>query len=375
MIDGGEKARFRQDLLDLTALDGVSGHERPVVEHLRRAMEPLADSVEVDVLGNLYARRRGGAGPHLMVSAHSDEIGGLVSSIEPDGFLRFVVVGGVSELLLVGRKVRVSGHRGVIGVRPGHLQSPAEARTAPEAGDLYIDLGLESGEAVTALGIRVGDCLTWQSELEPTANPDRLVGKGVDNRTGCVVLLELLRALQGAALPGPLSAVVAVQEEVGLKGARIAAERVRPDAALVIDTVPCADTPDSRHVRTFPVGLGRGPVLQVSSGPKGGGYLLPEGIRDYLVRLCEEEGIPYQLATFPFGNTDAASVYVSAGGIPTAAVTIPRRYSHSPVEMLDLNDVLATVRLCRAVVERVAEFPAGILGASPRAGQQEEEAT
>jgi endoglucanase len=222
--------------------------------------------------------------------------------------------------------------------------------------DLYLDLGLTSEEEVMALGIRIGDGITWQSELEPTANPDRVVGKAVDNRVGCLILLELLRAIQGEALPGTLTAAVAVQEEVGLKGARVVAERVKPDLALVIDTVPCADTPDSRHVHTFPVEIGRGPVLQVSSGPRASGYLMPEAIRDYLVRLAEEEQIPYQLAAFPFGNTDASAIY--ATGVLTAVATIARRYSHSPVEMLDLNDAVATLKLCLAVVRRVTELPA-----------------
>jgi len=355
--DSHEKTRFRDDLAALTMLDGVSGHEHQVAEYLRQAMEPLAGTVELDALGNVYATRRGGNGPHLMVVVHSDEIGLLVAAVEPDAFIRLQQVGGAPEALLVGRKVRVRGRRGVIGVRPGHLTSPQEARTTPEIGELYLDLGLQSSAEVFALGIRIGDQVTWQSELEPTANPDRVVGKAIDNRVGCLVMLEVLRSLQGEELPGTLTVAIAVQEEVGLKGARIVAERVRPDCALVVDTVPCADTPDSRQVRSFPVALGRGPVFQVSSGPRGSGYLMPERVRDYLIDLAEGEGIPYQLASFPFGNTDASSVYVSAGGIPTAVATIPRRYSHSPVEMLDLNDALATIRVCQAVVRGVERFP------------------
>jgi endoglucanase len=214
---------------------------------------------------------------------------------------------------------------------------------------------------VEALGIRVGDQIVWQSELEPTANPDRLVGKAVDNRTSCLILLELLRALEHDDVSGRVTLVVAVQEEVGLKGAAIAAERVRPDAALVVDTVPCADTPDSRHVHTFPVGLGHGVVLQTSSGDHASGFLMPEPVRDYLTRIADDAGIPYQLASFAFGDSDASSVYVSAGGIPTGAVTIPRRYSHSPVEMLDVNDAVAALRLCLAAVRRSAEFPRSIV--------------
>jgi putative aminopeptidase FrvX len=361
MINDDTRRRFLDELTILAALDGVSGHEQQVVEYLRGAMEPLVDRVEIDALGNLYATR-GGHGPHLMVEAHSDEIGALVAAIEPDGFLRFEVVGGVGAALMIGRKVSVAGRRGVVGVRPGHLLTPEEARSVPQVRDLYIDLGMESREEMEALGIKVGDQITWRSEVESTANPNRVVGKGIDNRTGCLIVLELLRSLQGQDLPGTLTVVVAVQEEVGLKGARMAAQRVRPDCALVVDTTPCPDTPDSRNAHTFPVRLGQGPVIQVSSGPHVSGFIMSEPVRDFVLRVTEDADIPCQPAAFSFGNTDAGSIYDSAEGIPTAVATMPRRYSHSPVEMLDLNDAFATLHLCQEVVRRMREFPLGLMG-------------
>ncbi len=353
------QSRLTTDLARLTAIDGVSGHEQDVVAYLQERFEPLADSVEVDAMGNLYAHHSGGDGPHLMVEAHSDEIGGIVSDITENGFLRFQIVGGASEMMLIGRKIRVKGQRGIVGVRSGHLQTENERRTVPDIEDLYIDLGFDTREDVAGLGIRAGDQITWQSELEPVANPNRVAGKAIDNRIGCLILLELLRSLQGQDLPGPLTVVIAVQEEVGLKGARVATQRVRPDAALVIDTVPCADTPDA-HAPTFPVRLGRGPVFQVTSGRHASGYLMPESIRDFLIRVSAEANIPYQLATFAYGNTDASAIYDSPPGIPTAVATLPRRYSHSPVELLDLSDARAAVTLCQEVVRRVREFPAGM---------------
>jgi putative aminopeptidase len=356
-MDNNTRDRFRDDLARLTRIDGVSGHEHAVVAALKELCAPLVDRVEIDGMGNLYAIRAGGDGPHVMVEAHSDEIGMLVSAIEPAGWVRVQAVGGVSAALLGGRTVRVREHRGVIGVRPGHLAGIGNSPPAPDFESLYIDLGFDSREAVEQLGIRIGDSVVPEGELLPMANGERVVGKAIDNRAGCVVLVELLRRLHGHPLSGPLTVVIAVQEEVGMKGAGVAAERVRPDFALVIDTVPCADTPESGAVTTFPVKLGHGPVLQVSSDRSGSGYLMPEPIRDFLVTVCAEAGIPYQLATFAFGNTDASSIYVSAGGIPTAVATIARRYSHSPVEVLDLNDALWTVRLCEQVVQRAATFP------------------
>lgn len=354
-----DSQRFIDELRALTNIDGVSGHEGAVVAYLREQMEPLAERVTVDSMGNLYARRGGGDEPHLLISAHSDEIGALVAAVEPDGFLRLQPVGGTPEAMLVGRRVRVGGHRGVVGVRPGHLVPLNERRTAPEMRDLYVDLGLDSASEVAVLGVRVGDGIVWESELQPTANPSRIAGKAIDNRVSCLILLELLRSLRGQEIAGTLTTAVAVQEEVGLKGAKVVAERVRPDAALVIDTVPSADTPDSRGVRGFPVRLGGGPVLQVASGERSRGYLMPALLRDYLVELAVEAGIPYQVVAFPYGNTDAGSIY--ATGVPTAVATIPRRYSHSPVELLDVGDALATLRLCQEVVARAGDFPRGIL--------------
>jgi endoglucanase len=353
--------RFVQELTALTELNGVSGHEQAVVEHLREEMTPYADRVEVDPMGNLYARREGGGGTHMLLAAHSDEIGALVAAVEPEGFLRLERVGGIWEAMMIGRKVRVRGLLGVIGVRPGHLQSPQEARTAPEVAELYVDVGASSAEEVEQLGIRVGDQVTWQSELEPLANPRRVAGKAIDNRLGCLIALQVLRSLQRDELTGPLTVAVAVQEEVGLKGARVVAERVRPDAAVVVDTTPCPDTPDSLRPHTFPVRLGRGPVLQVSSGARAGGFILPDAIRDHVVHVAEDAAIPYQLAAFAYGNTDASAIFGAADGIPTAPITVPRRYSHSPVELLDLDDALNTLRLVEQIVRRSAEFPRGIV--------------
>src|SRR6266536_2337528 len=130
-----QKTHFRDELAALTAIDGISGHEHAVAEHLRELMTPLVDRVEMDSMGSLYAIREGGDGPHLMIGVHSDEIGGIVSDIEPDGFVRFQIVGGTAEMMLVGRKVRVAGHLGVVGVRPGHLATAEQRKTAPNVND------------------------------------------------------------------------------------------------------------------------------------------------------------------------------------------------------------------------------------------------
>ncbi|MFO7917735.1 MAG: M42 family peptidase, partial [Anaerolineae bacterium] len=183
-------------LSELTALDGVAGFEQDVVRHLRDAFADLADDVEVDSMGNLYATRRGsGDGPRVMVAAHSDEIGAMVKSIDEQGFLRFDTLGGVIAPMLLGRRVRVRGCLGVIGVKSGHLQTSEERQEVFPPDELYIDVGANSAEEVGEMGIGVGDPIAYYSPLLRYENDDRVCGKSIDNRIGCAILLELFRQL------------------------------------------------------------------------------------------------------------------------------------------------------------------------------------
>ncbi|MBX6752948.1 MAG: M42 family peptidase [Thermorudis peleae] len=339
---------------ELAALDGVSGHEQPVIARLTELIRPYVQSIDVDSYGTLYAfREEVAAGPVLMITAHADEIGLIVKSIEPNGLLRVEKVGGVIESLLVGRRVRVRGHRGVIGVRPGHLQTSEEQRLVPSLRDLYVDLGYDTREEVEGLGIRVGDAIAYEEPVERLANERRITGKALDNRISCAVLALLMERLQHVTLSCRLVAVVTVQEEVGLRGAQMAGYRLNPDAAIVIDTVPAGGTPDVDYYRDLGIRIGAGPVLALASGMGGvRGHLAHPGMRDFVIRTAQEEGIPLQLALFPRSTSDIASLHLVRGGIPAAVLNIPRRYAHSPVETLDLSDALATLALAEALVRR-----------------------
>ncbi|HEU5423897.1 MAG TPA: M20/M25/M40 family metallo-hydrolase, partial [Nitrolancea sp.] len=300
---------------------------------------------------NLYATTAGPQGaPSLMVSAHSDEIGAIVRSIEPSGLIRLAPVGGFLDKLAAARHVRVRGRRGVIGVKSGHLQSPEERGRVTPMRDLYVDLGFSSADEVRALGIRVGDQITYDEPMVELANPDRVAGKALDNRIGCAVLVTLARRLQGAALPCTLHLVVAVQEEVGLRGARVAAHRLNPTAAIVVDTAPAGGTPDVDYFKDLNMLIGGGPVLTLMSRGGSGGYIASPALRDFVRGVAERQGITLQEAIFLGGNSDAASVHLEQDGIPTVAVNLARRYSHSPVEMLDINDACGAVALLEAAV-------------------------
>ena len=340
------RGRVKQLLGELAAIDGVSGHEHAVVARLKTLFEPWTAEVTVDSYGNLFARLHdANNGPTLMLAAHSDEIGALVKSIEPNGMLRFERVGGLIETLAIGRHVRVRGMRGVVGVKAGHIQTADERGRAPALRDLYIDMGFDSAEEVAALGVRVGDAIAYDEPMEELANPERVSGKALDNRVSCAILVLLAERLRDASLPCNLRLVVTAQEEVGLRGARMAAHHLNPDAAIVVDTVPSGGTPDVDYHRDLRMKIGDGPVLALASGGGSSGHLINPAMRDFLRACAARAGIRLQEALFYGGTSDVSAVHLERGGIPSGVVNIARRYSHSPVEMLDLNDAVDTLLL------------------------------
>ena len=351
------KASLRERLRALTALHGASGFEQPVVAYLLKAFQPLADSVEVDVMGNLYAVRRGrGDAPRLMLCAHSDEIGGIVKSVEPGGFLRFERLGGTMPLLLVAREVWVNGHLGVVGVRSGHLMKAGNEAQLPAMADLYIDVGAHSAEDVARLGIAVGDPITYHSPLIELPDSDLVIGKAVDDRLGCAILLQLLEEMKDVTPAGDVVVAIAVQEEVGSRGARVAARRARPDYALVLDTFMAGDTPDVQFYTQLPAGIGRGPVFLLASGDAALGQLVHPALKRWMLRTAERVGMPYQPVTMVgISYTDSSVIHLAREGIPTGGLGIARRYSHSPVEMADLSDAAHAARFLRAFVEDMAQ--------------------
>ncbi len=349
--DGVElKRRLTQRLGDYAAIDAVAGHEHAMVARLAEDLRAVVDQVSVDPFGNVVATLPGPEnGPSLMIAAHSDEIGGVVKAVEPDGMIRFERLGGVIETLLVGRAVRIRGHRGVVGAKAGHITPPAERLSVPPLRDLYVDMGFDNPEEVANLGIRVGDAIAYEAPMRALANPDRLSGKALDNRIGCAVVVELAQRLAGATLGCTLHLVVTVQEEIGLRGAQIVTFRLDPTAAIVLDTMPAGGTPDVSATRDLSMRIGAGPVITVASRGGNAGAIAQPAMRDLLFATAEREGISYQRALFYGGNSDAAAVHLVRSGVPTGIVNIARRYSHSPVEMLDINDAVGSLRLIETV--------------------------
>jgi endoglucanase len=330
------KDQFFNSLKELAAIPGSPGREHHIVKRIVELIKPFADQVEVDHMGNIYAILEGQKpGPTIMLSAHSDEIGCMVSAIDEKGFLRMERTGGMVESLLVARKVNVNGHFGVVGVKAGHLQTAEEKSKIPKLENLYVDIGAKSREEVLAMGVNIGDSITYISELDRFTNQDLICGKAIDNRSCCVLLIELFNKLQNKEFSGKLVGLIAVQEEVGLRGATVASYKINPDYAIVLDTIACTDTPDGNH---YPIGIGKGPVLPLLSGGGARGNIMSQQMKDLIISFANKLNIPYQLSVMPNGTTDLSAIHLVQEGILGGAITFARRYSHSPVEVADLTD-------------------------------------
>lgn len=345
------KDSFFEKLKELSAIQGLAGQEQLVVKRLVELMKPLADELEVDHMGNIYAYLKGNKpGPTIMVSSHSDEIGCIIRDIDDRGFIGVEKLGGVSEQMLPARKVIVNGHLGVVGTKPGNFQYGGDGTKGADIKDLFIDVGAKSREEVHEMGIQIGDPVTYYSELERFTNNDLIVGKAIDNRSCCALLVELLIALKDRNFSGTLVAVATVQEEVGLRGAKVAAYKISPDFAIIIDTIPINDTP---HGRGYPLKIGSGPVLAVMQGDRTRGIVMTKKMKDLVLRYSRELDSPVQLSAMAGGTCEIAAVHLEREGILSASLSFPRRYAHTPVEMADLNDYETGLKLLEGMLRDV----------------------
>lgn len=350
------KEAFLASLKELAVIPGAPGHEYDVVKRIVELIKPYADEVEVDHMGNIYATLEGNKpGPTVMLGAHSDEIGAMVCAIDEKGFLRIEKLGGMLPSLLIGRKVNVNGHFGVIGVKAGHLQTAEDKKKVPEMGELYIDVGAKSKDEIHEMGINIGDPITYISDIDRFTNQDLICGGAIDNRSCCVILIELFKKLQDKNFSGKLVGVVTVQEEVGLRGAQTSTYKVDPDFAIVIDTIACADTPDGNY---YPIKIGSGPVIPLLAAGQAssGGNIMAHQMKNLITRFAKDLDVPYQLSVISQGTSDISAVHLVKEGILSGAIVFPRRYSHSPVEMADLNDFEAGFKLLEGLIKNIDQW-------------------
>jgi endoglucanase len=337
-------------LRSLLTAHGPSGYETAPAAVFRDAASAFAEVV-TDVMGSVWARVPGTAGgPTLAIVGHIDEIGVIVSHIDDEGFLRFRGVGGWDPQILVGQRV-VLGTRegeipGVVGKKPIHLLKEDERKKVARVEELHIDIGAKDGDEARGL-VRVGDVAVIDGE--PVELPNgRAVSRSMDNRLGCYVAYEAARLVSEAGgAPGDVVAVAAVQEETTFGGATTTAYALRPDVAIIVDVTHATDAPgvDAAEVGAHP--FGSGPVIERGSN-------LNPRITEILYETAEAEDIPFTVqASGRSTGTDLDAMHLSRGGIPCAGVGLPLRYMHSPVEMVQLDDIEASARLIAAVAQRL----------------------
>lgn len=335
-------------LLDkLLRAPGPSGYEAIAAAAWREAASFAA--LSADGIGSSVARI-GEASPLLAVVGHIDEIGLVIRHIDEKGILWFAPIGGWDPQILVGQRVEVLGPGGpvpgVVGRKPLHLLDAEARKKVVELKTLHIDIGAADREEASEL-VRVGDPVVIAAEPLHLAG-GRMVSRSMDNRLGAYIALEALRRChEGEALSASFAAIAAVQEEIGLFGARTSAFAVDPDLAIVVDVTHATDAPGVDEKELGSHALGSGPVIYR-------GATLSPKLFELLVETAEEAGIEHTVgATGNSTGTDADAVQFARSGIPTGLVSIPLRYMHSPVEMVDLADVEATVELIAAFARRL----------------------
>jgi putative aminopeptidase FrvX len=337
----------------LSNAHGISGWEGSIQEIVKEEIAPYVDEVRIDKLGNLIAIRKGEK-PSVMIEAHADEIGLMVKQVDEKGFLRFIRIGGWFDQTLLNQRViihtRSGPVTGVIGCKPPHVMRDDERKKVVEGKDMFIDIGCTSDKEAEALGILPGTPVSIDRSFA-VLQGDRVTGKAFDNRAGLVAMIE---ALKRTKTKSAIYAVATVQEEVGLKGAKVAAYGLDPDVAIASDVTVPGDHPGIEK-KDAPIEMGKGPVVVVADA-SGRGIMATPQVIEWMAGTAHEFGIPIQMEASDGGTTDATSIYLTKSGIPTGVISVATRYIHSPVEVLSLSDVEKSAELMARCMETAGRY-------------------
>lgn len=341
-------------LRELTQARAVPGNEKEAQEVFKKYAKKSADKVTYDGLGSIIAEKKGtGTGPKVMFAGHLDEVGFMVKAITDKGFLKFLTLGGWWSQVLLGKQVEIKTNsgkliHGVIGCKPPHILSKAARQKPYKIDDMFIDVGATSKEEVIEWGILPGDMVVPYAPFKQMNQSKFWLAKAWDNRIGTAVALKVLENLKNEEHPNDLFAVGNVQEEVGLRGAKTAANKIKPDISFALDTGTAGDTPGIKPEEADSV-LGEGPQIIIYDRS----MIAHKGLRDFVVDVAEELDIPFQYTSIPGGGTDAGSQHVSGEGVPSLAITIATRYLHSHSSIIHEDDFINTVKLVTEIIKRL----------------------
>jgi len=339
-------------LQDISDADGTSGYETAAREVMARYMDGLAD-ISHDKLGSLIGKKKGTAdSPRVVVAGHLDEVGFMVKEITSEGYIKFLPLGGWWGHVALAQRVRILTSKGpvigVVGSTPPHLLKPKDREKVLEIDDMFIDVGtMEKYDITKKLGIKIGDPIIPDSKFTVMNHEKMYLGKALDNRVACAMVIDILRYFQKNPHPNTIYGVGTVQEEVGLRGARTVAHEVDPDVAIILDVTVARDMPPDGYKKTEK--LGAGAAILVYDG----GMIPNQNLRKLLMKTADEKKIPYHLTSLVRGTTDGAAIHVSRSGVPTVFLGIETRYIHSHNSIIYRKDYDNVVKLAAAVIKKL----------------------
>lgn len=328
--------------------NGVSGNERAIRELILAEIRSKADDIKIDAMGNIIAFKKGRrSDKKIMLAAHMDEVGFIISGITEKGYLEFKIVGGIDTRVLISKRVTVGADKvkGVIGMKAIHLQKKSERESVPEIKDIYIDIGASDKAAAEKL-VSIGDYGTFDTEYSDFGT-GKIKAKAIDDRAGCEILISSFDA------PCEYDRYICftVQEEVGLRGAQVAAYRIKPDIALVLEATTCSDVHGFEpHEYVTTVGGGAAVTFMDRT------TIVNRRFSKWLMDEGRKAGIPVQYKRTAMGGNDAGAIHKAAEGVMTASVSVPCRYLHSPVGVAAKSDIEAVRRIAFMFMERADEL-------------------
>lgn len=327
----------------LSDVPGISGFEEEVFDIINDELNDVVDEIDKDSLGNLIAFKKGEKdAPTVMLASHMDEIGLMVRYIDKEGYIRFSKIGGINDQMILNQVVEIKGKNGivtgVIGSKPPHRMKEADKKKITEFEDMFIDIGSFSKEE-SEKRVSVGDPITFVNHFSEFPN-ELFMGKALDNRIGCLIMIETLKRINSRA---NVYGVGTVQEEVGLKGAKTSAFNINPDLAFALDVTISGDHPGIKEDEA-PAKIGSGPAI-ILIDASGRGIITPSKIKNLLIDSANDNDIPYQLEVSDGGTTDATAIHLTREGIPTGVISVPTRYIHTTVSIASMKDVETTIDL------------------------------
>ncbi len=329
----------------LTEANGVSGNEKEVRQLIIDEIKDYVDDIKVDKIGNVIAFKKGSIdSPRVMIAAHMDEVGLMVTKIESSGLIRFTPVGGIDQRILVSKTVSIGKDNipGVIGAKPIHLQEPGERSKALTYKQLYIDIGAKSKEQAEEF-VKIGDYIAFDSKYTEFGH-NLVKAKALDDRVGCSVLIDLIKSDTKLSF----YAVFTVMEEVGLVGAGPAAYHVEPEIGIILEGTTCSDVTDVEpHLHSTK--LGNGPAISLMDRTT----YFDKNLRELIVETAKENDIPYQFRKTIFGGNDSGRIHIAKEGAKTATISVPCRYIHSPISVMNKDDYTNTSKLLKLVIEKI----------------------